>query len=139
MQMVLYTIPDCQECEEILRWIDEKGNSVPTKELKKIDDVWMEQDEDGYRAFNTDVRGFPALKLGDQNATFLVGTDGIKKYIDKGFLHEIRTCPYMQKPCIEKECEKFVVMKTGNVYEGGCSDYMYTKLLTSLIQQQKRG
>lgn len=127
--MSIYTIPECEECEKIVKWIKENNKNVNIIELKNIDGKWMEPDEDGLKIFNEEVHAFPALKLGH---TFLMGFEGIQRYIKKGFLHEVKTCPYFQKLCLETECEKFVLLKTGEMWEGGCSDYMSVKLLTQL-------
>jgi len=116
--MILYTKLDCEPCELLHNWIKESGKKIKIKELKKIDNELMEQVEDGYVKFNSDVKEFPALKIEN---SFLVGLEGIKSYLEKGYLYEAKECPYYQNKCIEKKCELFVMINKNGIIEGGCA------------------
>lgn len=134
--MKLYTIPDCGDCYDVEQYIKENNKKVEIVELKKIDDVWMEKTDDGFKQFDETVKAFPALFVGEQQQgqrVFILGKEGSINYIDKGFIHDVKMCPFMGKPCIEKECEKFVIMKRGSISQGGCSDYWTPILLTEML------
>ena len=135
----LYVTNDCKECNEIKDWIKEQENQIELDEiieLKKIDNKMMMPVDNGYEEINENVRAFPALEIGDDNgSSFLMGKEGCQKYLDKGFIHDVKVCPYLNKSCIEEKCEKFVILTTRYIAEGGCSDYMSTKLLTQMISK----
>lgn len=134
--MKLYTIPNCGECSQVVSFIQENKKDVEIIELKKIDEKWMESTEDGYKVFDETVKAFPALFVGEQREgqrVFIIGKEGSINYIKKGFIHDVKICPFMGKPCIETECEKFVIMKRGAVSQGGCSDYWTPILLTEML------
>ena len=132
----LYVTSNCEECNELKDWIKQQKNPVELDEiieLKKIDDKMMIPNDKGYTEMNSDVRAFPALEIGDKNgSSFLMGKEGCQKYLSKGFIHDIKHCPYLDKSCIEEKCEKFVILTTRYISEGSCSDYMMTRLLTQM-------
>ena len=131
----LYVIPNCKECDEVEDWIKQQDNPVELEiiKLKKIDDSYMIPTDNGYKAFDSGVVAFPALEIGDsKGSTFILGKEGCESYLDKNYLHKIKMCPHLNKLCIERECEKFITLKSGYINEGGCSDYLSVRLLTQI-------
>jgi glutaredoxin len=131
--MRLYVIPSCDECEETKEWIIENNKNIEIVELEKKDDSWFEKEGDDFLPMNPMIRSFPALRVGSDEFSFLVGKEGIISYIERGFLHEAKKCPFLNQQCIEKNCEKFVILKKGHIDEGACSDYMNSILLTEIL------
>jgi hypothetical protein len=131
--MKLYVIPDCTECREVENWIDENKKDVEIVQLFSKDGFWFEKVEEKLEQVNPLIRSFPALKVGDDQFSFLVGKQGIISYLEKGFSHEIKTCPHLNKDCIEKKCEKFIILSKGKIEEGACSDFMNSLLTLELM------
>ena len=138
MNRILYKVPGCEPCSKLEEWIKGYENPVEldsTIELKKIDNEWFEPDnKGGYVKFNPEIHEFPALKIYD---SFLLGFEGIKSYLEKGYLYESRQCPYLSSNCIEKKCEIFVMIKKGDIVEGGCAIKMNTLIALESLTKGK--
>ncbi len=134
--MKLYVIPDCDECKEVESWIVESKRNVSIAHLVKHDNSWFERSGEDLKQLNSMIKSFPALSIREDQEdqfSFLIGKQGIMNYIEKGFFHEIRKCPFLKINCLEKGCEEFVILKKGNIDEGACSNYMSSVLLTEVL------
>jgi hypothetical protein len=134
--MDLYVKKDCKGCDELKQWLE-------IENTKNINILETEQKDDGKYYLGermSPVSNFPALLLGevDQKQNFLFGKEGIQSYLSKGFLHDVKTCPFMHTDCIEKKCEKFAILLKGLVPEGACSDYWTPILLIETMDVLKR-
>jgi len=124
--MVLYVKDNCLECDKIKKWIDENNIEV---------DIEVADEE-----ISKTVKGFPALKVGEDPFAYIIGREGSQQYLEKGYIHDPKICPYTNKKCIENECEKFIVLKRGSIYQGECVDYMNSLLLIEILTKiDKRG
>ena len=124
--MDLYVKKDCQECDEVKQWIDAQN-------IKNVNLLVVEQ-KDGQNYVGEEavaISSFPSLFLGETGGqkNYLSGKEGIRSYLSKGFIHEIKTCPFIKTDCIEKKCEKFAILLKGMIPEGACSDYWTPILL----------
>jgi hypothetical protein len=138
----LYCVPECETCDELKEWIKDQSDSSINEivELKKVEGEWHEKTEDGYIKFDKNVKAFPALlvgKYGDNQNVYIVGKEGIQSFLSKNYIYEQKKCPYLNGPCIEKECGKFVIMNKGPIQEGGCGDYWTPILLTEILIKEK--
>lgn len=137
--MKIYSLPECEPCQKIKEWVKERSINIEISELKKIDDVWHEKTDQGFIKFDESIKSFPALLVGEQGETrtYIIGDEGIKSYLEKGYNFESKICPHLNKACIEKECAKFTIMSKGPLLEGGCSDYWTSIILTELLVKGK--
>jgi len=133
----LYTIPNSESCKQIKDWIKEQSDPVEVQiiELVGLENEWHEKTENGYIKFDKSVSSFPALFIGKQNDNniYVMGEDGIKSILSKGYIYDSKFCPYIKGSCMEKECAKFVLLTKGPLLEGNCSDYWAPVLLTELL------
>jgi hypothetical protein len=65
----------------------------------------------------------------------MVAQEGFKQYLQKAFLHDIKTCPYLDRNCLETKCEKFIIVNRGKIKEGGCADAYVPTLLIDLKER----
>jgi hypothetical protein len=137
----LYCVPDCEPCQEMKDWIKSLHNPVELEivELIDIEGAWHEKTDDGFIKMDPSVRAYPALFVEgkDNQNVYVVGKEGIQSLLEKNYIYEQKTCPYLNGPCIEKECGKFVIMTKGPIQEGGCSDYWTPILLTEMLTKGK--
>lgn len=133
----LYYIPECETCQEMKDWIKAQENPVyidESIELINLEGEWHEKTEDGFIKFDKSVHSFPALFVGEEDKNvFVVGKEGIQSLLSKGYIYETKICPYLNGPCIEKECGKFAIMTKGPIQEGNCSDYWTPILLIEML------
>jgi glutaredoxin len=134
MNLKLYTIPGCDECEEVRKFIGEAP--VKIVELIKNEEKWCEEVEDGLVPVS--YRGFPVLYFGESNGNSyaLAGKEGIESFLKKGFVHDDKMCPYSQETCTEKKCELFSVLYNGLIPEGACSIKWLPLLTTEMISKK---
>jgi glutaredoxin len=137
--MRLYTVPDCESCKQVVSFIQENDKKVDIVELKKVENKWYELIDGHMIAADEHLSSFPALFVGSKEKTnfYVFGDKGCINYIEKGFLHDVKICPYLNKDCIEKKCEKFVLMNKGLIVEGGCADTWTPILMTEFISGAK--
>jgi glutaredoxin len=136
----LYCIPDCDPCKRMKEWIQQQETiDVEISELTKIEEEWHEKTDDGFVKFDKSIHSFPALFVGKQgdNRVFVLGEEGIQSLLEKNYIYESKICPYLNGPCIEKKCGKFVIMTKGPIQEAGCSDYWTPILLTDILTKEK--
>ena len=134
--MKLYTIKNCDYCDKIKNWIKEEKIDVEISELKKIEGKYYESINNNYVEFNENINAYPALKIDN---TFIVGYESAQQYLKKGYLHDVKKCPYNNyKDCIEDKCEKFVIIKRGSIYEGGCADFINSLLLIQSLKSYNK-
>jgi len=131
--MVLYYIRDCELCDDIKEFIKENNIDVKTSQLIRDNDKWKESIDGGLIEFNKNIHSFPVLKIEDN---FIIGEDGIKEYLKKGYLYTIKKCPYLNSECIEEKCELFVKIKKNDIIEGGCAIKINT--MVSLEQLREK-
>jgi len=133
--MKLYTLPNDESCQKMKDWAVNNSIEVETIELVSLENEWHEKTENGYIKFDKSVKSFPALLIGKQNNNdvYIMGKDGIQSILSKGYIYDSKTCPYLDKECIEKKCAKFVILTKGPLLEGGCGDYWTPILLTELL------
>jgi glutaredoxin len=138
--MKLYTVPNCDSCQKVISFIQQNNSTVDVVELTKIDGKWYEMINGNMIAADERLTSFPALFIGDKDASryYVYGDMACISYIGKGFIHDLRTCPFLNSDCIEKKCEKFVLMNKGLIVEGGCADSWTPILITELISQEKK-
>ena len=137
--MKLYCIPNCPGCDDVKEYLIETKNELETVELERIDEKWMEKTDDGY--VECGYKSFPTLYFGSQSDRnyALVGEEGIKSYLDKGFVHDLKACPFMSgNKCIEKSCEMFSILYNGLIPEGSCSMKWMPVLMTESISAMKK-
>ena len=117
--MKLYCIPNCNECENVKEFIKDK--TIEIVDLKLIDDVYVEKTDDGFK--ETSYKTFPVLYFGNigEQAYALVGEEGIKSYFQKGFIHDLKTCPVMKCDCLESKCEWFSILMNGLIPDANCA------------------
>jgi len=137
--MKLYCIPNCDECENVKEVIEKMGKSqIEVVDLKLVDDKYIEKTTDGFK--ETNYRAFPVLyfgELGDQ-AYALVGESGIKEFLEKGFVHEVKMCPMTQKDCVESKCEWFSVLMNGLIPDANCAIKWLPVLTTETMSILKK-
>lgn len=133
--MTLITVPECEPCKEVKKYIADKDINVEVVEVKKYNGKYM------FLNFELPSVGvFPILFFGvdkDQKPNYLIGKEGILSYLKSGFVYAPtgRNCPHRHRKCIEKKCAKFSIFYKGLIPEGGCSDYWTPILMTELISR----
>ena len=100
--MKVYIIENCDECDELKSWLQKNKKEISVVELKKLEEKYFEPIDDGL--VPVPINAFPALAVGAENTSFIMGKEGCQNYIEKGFYHEIRTCPFLNKNCLETKC-----------------------------------
>lgn len=130
----LYTIPGCEECEDVKKIISDKP--VKVVELVKRDEKWCEEVQDGFTP--VPYKGFPVLYFGESKGSSyaLAGKEGIEGFLSKGFVHDDKMCPYLRDKCGEKECELFSILFNGLIPEGACSIKWLPLLTTEMISKK---
>jgi hypothetical protein len=135
--MKLFTVPNCESCDRVVSHIQENNKNVEKIELELIENKWCQLIDGHMVPIDEKLTSFPSLMVGakDNINYYIYGDTGCISYIEKGFLHDIKTCPFLNSNCIENKCEKFVIMNKGLIAEGSCADTWTPILLTKLISR----
>ena len=146
MKLKLYTIPNCEECEKVKKEVKNiPGLEIVELSMKDDNEKWCEKiktEKDGTIVESyvpLKYIGYPVLYFGvsGENEYALSGEEGIIQFLEKGFVHDIKTCPLTKGNCMEKNCEMFSILYNGLIPEGSCSIKWIPLLMTEIISKGK--
>lgn len=133
--MTIYVLENCGPCDELKKWISEnedlKNKVFSFLRVEKRGDKYYCED----KIINNNIKVFPTI---DFDGDYIFGINAIKQFLSKGYIHDIKFCPMLNKYCIENDCEMFSVINKGKIKEGHCSFVLNALLSLELVKTVSR-
>jgi glutaredoxin len=110
---------NCEECDQVLAAVKERNLNLETVKLTKTEGKYFTDDQT-----QVDIEATPTLFIerAGNDGVLLTGKEGIVDVLTKGYLHNIKLCPFLATQCKEKDCELFTIIMNNNIPEGKCAN-----------------